>query len=164
MLYCRGIEKRIAKKKNMRTSKRSLRIFVLSILSTFAATACNFSFSTATLENIKMCVEKPENQTCASDTAQFNTTTPKILATADLKYTPEGTKVKIVWKELGNDTAKATDLVSLDVETKSDTTFVSSSLTAPSNGWTEGNYEVVISLGTDNSKPISKKFSISKSQ
>ena len=148
----------------MRTSKRSLRIFVLSVLSTFAATACNFSFSTATLEDIKMCVEKPENQTCASDTAQFNTTTPKIFATADLKYAPEGTKVKIDWKYLGGDTVKATDIGSIDLVTKSDTNFVSSYLNAPPNGFPEGNYEIVISLGTDNSKPISKKFSISKSQ
>ena len=148
----------------MRTSKRSLRIFVLSVLSTFAATACNFSFSTATLENIKMCVEDPENKTCASDTAQFNTTTPKIFATADLKSAPEGTKVKIVWKDLGSDTVKATDIASVDLETKPNVNIVSSNLNAPPNGLPEGNYEVVISLGTDNSKPISKKFSISKSQ
>ena len=148
----------------MRTSKRSLRIFVLSVLSTFAATACNFSFSTATLEDIKMCVEKPENQTCASDTAQFNTTTPKIFATADLKSAPEGTKVKIVWKDLGSDTVKATDIASVDLETKPNVNIVSSNLNAPPNGLPEGNYEVVISLGTDNSKPISKQFSISKSQ
>ena len=148
----------------MRTSKRSLRIFVLSVLSTFAATACNFSFSTATLEDIKMCVEKPENQTCASDTAQFNTTTPKIFATADLKSAPEGTKVKFVWKDLGSDTVKATDIASVDLETKPNVNIVSSNLTAPPDGFPEGNYEIVISLGTDNSKPISKQFSISKSQ
>jgi hypothetical protein len=148
----------------LKTKKGSVRIFGLFVLSTLAATACSFNVSTATLENIKMCVEKPENQTCASDTAQFDTAIPKIFATADLKFAPEGTKVKIDWKYLGGDTAKATDIASIDLVTESDTNLVSSNLNAPSNGFPEGNYEVVISLGTDNSKPISKKFSISKSQ
>ena len=149
---------------NLKTNKGSVRIFILFVLSTLAATACSFKVSTATLENIKMCVEKPENQTCASDTAQFNTTTPKIFATADLKYAPEGTKVKIDWKYLGGDTVKATDIASVDLVTKSDTNIVFSNLNAPPNGFPEGNYEVVISLGIDNSKPISKQFSVSTSQ
>ena len=149
---------------NLKTNKGSVRIFGLFVLSTLAATACSFSVSTATLDNIKMCVEKPENQTCASDTAQFNTTAPKIFATADLRNAPEGTKVKIVWKALEGDPVKATDVASIDLVTKSDTNLVSSNLNVPPNGFPEGNYEVVISLGTDNSKPMSKKFSISKSQ
>ena len=149
---------------NLKTNKGSVRIFGLFVLSTLAATACSFKVSTATLENIKMCVERPENQPCASDTAQFNTTTPKIFATADLKYAPEGTKVKIDWKYLGGDTVKATDIASVDVVIKSNENIVSSNLNAPPNGLLEGNYEVVISLGTDNSKPISKQFSVSKSQ
>ena len=147
---------------NSKTNKGSVKIFGLFVLSTLAATACSFKVSTATLENIKMCVEKPESQTCASDTAQFNTTTPKIFATADLKYAPEGTKVKIDWKYLGGDTVKASDLASIDLVTKSNTNFVASYLNL--NGLPEGNYEVVISLDTDNSKPISKQFSIAKSQ
>ena len=149
---------------NLKTNKGSVRIFGLFVLSTLAATACSFNVSTATLENIKMCVERPENQPCASDTAQFNTTTPKILATADLKSAPEGTNVKINFKYLGGDTVKAFDMGSIDLVTKSNTSFVSSYLSAPPNGFLEGNYEIVISLGTDNSKPVSKQFSISKSQ
>ena len=147
---------------NLKTNKGSVKIFGLFVLSTLAATACSFNVSTATLENVKMCVEVPENQTCASDTAQFNTTTPKVFVTSDLKYAPEGTKVKIDWKYLGGDTVKASDLASIDLVTKSNTNFVASYLNL--NGLPEGNYEVVISLDTDNSKPISKQFSIAKSQ
>ena len=147
---------------NLKTNKGSVKIFGLFVLSTLAATACSFKVSTATLENIKMCVEVPENQTCASDTAQFSTTTPKVFVTSDLKYAPEGTKVKIDWKYLGGDTVKASDLASIDLVTKSNTNFVASYLNL--NGLPEGNYEVVISLDTDNSKPISKQFSIAKSQ
>jgi len=149
---------------NLRTNKRPLRIFILFVLSTIAITACSFNLSTATLENIKMCVEKPENKTCSSDTAQFKTTIPRIFATADLKYAPEGTKVKIDWKYLGGDTVKPTDIDSITLETKSDTQLITSSLSAPTNGFPDGNYEVVISLSTDNSKPIRKQFSISKSE
>ena len=147
---------------NLKTNKGSVKIFGLFVLSTLAATACSFNVSTATPENVKMCVEVPENQTCASDTAQFNTTTPKVFVTSDLKYAPEGTKVKIDWKYLGGDTVKASDLASIDLVTKSNTNFVASYLNL--NGLPEGNYEVVISLDTDNSKPISKQFSIAKSQ
>ena len=149
---------------NLKTNKGSVKIFGLFVLSTLAATACSFNVSTATLENVKMCVEVPENQTCASDTAQFNTTTPKVFVTSDLKYAPEGTKVKIDWKYLGGDTVKAFDMGSIDLVTKSDTSSIFSNLNAPPNGLLEGNYEVMISLGTDNSKPISKQFSVSTSQ
>ena len=147
---------------NLINKNKSVNIFVLFVLSVFTTTACSFNLSTATLENIKMCVEISENKPCANDTSKFEKNTPKIFVTSDLKYAPEGTKVKIDWKYLGGDTVKATDIDSITLETKSDTTFVFSSLSAPTNGWPDGNYEVVLSLNTDNSKPISKQFSISK--
>ncbi|MFO0193698.1 MAG: hypothetical protein ACK53P_06630 [Pseudanabaena sp.] len=143
-------------------SNKFAKYFGLIVLSAFATTACSFNVSTATLEDVKTCTEVPENRTCASDISQFENNTQKIFVTSNIKYAPEGTKIKFDWKYLGSDTVKATDIDSVTVETKSDTTFVLSSLTAPTNGWPDGNYEIVLSINTDNSKPIRKQFSISK--
>lgn len=147
-----------------KNSSKFVKYFGLIVLSAFATTACSFNVSTATLEDVKTCTEVPENQPCASDTSQFEKTTPKIFVTSNLKYAPEGTKIKIDWKYLGGGSVKATDIDSITLETKSDTKFVYSSLTAPTNGWPDGNYEVVLSINTDNSKPIHKQFSVSKSK
>jgi hypothetical protein len=148
---------------NLRNNKY-LKIFVPFALSTFAATACSFNISTAALENVKMCGEVADNQPCASDITKFEKTAPKLFVTADLKFAPEGSKVKIDWKYLGGEAGKATDIDSVTLETKSNTTLVTSSLTATNAGWPSGNYEVVLSLNTDNSQPIRKQFSIATAQ
>jgi hypothetical protein len=149
---------------NTTRNNRFLKIFAPFALSTFAATACSFNISTATLENIKMCGEVADNQPCASDITKFEKTAPKLFVTSDLKFAPSGTKVKIDWKYLGGEAGKATDIDSVTLETKSDTTLVTSSLTAPNTGWPGGSYEVVLSLDTNHSQPIRKQFSIAKSQ
>ena len=143
-------------------SNKFAKYFGLIVLGAFATTACSFNVSTATLEDVKTCTEVPENQPCASDISQFQNNTQKIFVTSDIKYAPEGTKIKIDWKYLGGETVKATDIDSITLETKSDTKFVYSSLSAPTNGFPDGNYEIVLSINTDNSKPIRKQFSISK--
>ncbi len=143
-------------------SDKFVKFFVLFVLSTFATNACSFNVSTAALEEVKTCTEVPENQPCASDISQFEKTTPKIFVTSNLKYAPEGTKIKIDWKYLGGGSVKATDIDSITLETKSDTKFVYSYLSAPTSGWPDGDYEIVLSINTDNSKPVHKQFSISK--
>ncbi|NMF60745.1 hypothetical protein [Pseudanabaena yagii] len=145
-----------------KNSTKVVRLSVLFGLSAVVTAACSFNISTATLEDVKTCTEAPENQPCASDISQFQNNTPKIFVTSNIKYAPEGTKIKIDWKYLGGESVKATDIDSITLETKSDTKFVYSYLTAPTNGWPDGNYEIVLSINTDNSKPIRKQFSISK--
>lgn len=136
----------------------------LSIASGSTLVACNFSVSTAALDNVKLCREILKGEQCTSDTTQFAKNTSQLFATADLKYAPEGTKVKVDWKYLGGEAGQATPIDSVSLETKDNMSVITSSLPTPKNGWPTGEYEVVFSLGTDNSTPIHKKFSVVSSQ
>jgi hypothetical protein len=139
-------------------------ILALSVLSSLTIVGCSFSVSTAKLENLKMCGKVTTNKECASDTSTFAKNTPKLFATADLNNAPEGTKVKIDWKYLGGEAGTATDIDSINLETKSNMTTITSHLSAPNQGLPVGKYEVVMSLDTDNSKPIRKQFSIASAK
>jgi hypothetical protein len=122
---------------------------------------CSFKVSTAGLDNVKMCAQEPSNSGCATDTTNFKPNTGKLFVTANLNNAPEGTKVKIEWKFLGGGSVAPQTIDTVTLETKANTNLVNSYLSSPNNGWPKGDYEVVISLDTDNSKPVSKKFSIS---
>ncbi len=141
-------------------NRKFLGAFTSLVLGAFAVSGCSFNISTAALENAKMCTAVAEGKPCESDTTKFEKNTPKLFVTADLKFAPAGTKVKAAWKYLEGEAGKATDIDSVTFETKSDTTFVISSLSAPNNGWLAGTYEVVLSLDTNNSQPIRKQFTV----
>jgi hypothetical protein len=111
-----------------------------------------------------MCGKVTADKECASDTNTFDNNTPKLFATADLNNAPEGTKVKIDWKYLGGEAGTAADIDSVNLETNSNMTTITSHLSAPSKGLPAGKYEVVMSLDTDNSKPIRKQFSIASAK
>lgn len=132
----------------------------ISIVTGLTATACNFKVSTAGLENVKMCAEVAQSGQCASDTVTFDRNTGKLFVTADLNNAPEGTKVKIDWKYLGGEAGNASNIDTVTVESKPDTSFISSNLTSNNKAFPAGKYEVVLALDTDNSKPIRKEFSI----
>jgi hypothetical protein len=143
---------------------KTIGVLAFSVVGSLLINGCNFSLSTATLENMKMCGEVGADKQCASDTATFSKKAPKIFATADLKYAPEGTKVKVDWKYLGGEAGQASNIDTVNLEVKSNMTVITSSLPSPEKGWPGGDYEVVISLDTDNSKPVSKKFSIASAK
>lgn len=143
------------------TNVRQIPVFLaLSIASSVALVGCSFSLSTATLENIKTCSVLDHNEQCADDIHSFEQNTPILFATADLKYAPAGTNVTITWNYLGGEAGQAGPIDSVSLKTDSLTTLVTSSLTAPTQGWPRGDYEVVFSLNSDNAQPIRKQFSI----
>ena len=115
---------------------------------------CNVS--TANIVDVKMC-ESTENTQCAEDNPVFSTNTPVIYVSCVLKNAPEGTKVNFKWYYLVEDKVFI-DEVSLVAQAT--TTPMQSSLNMPDAGWPTGNYEVVLSLDTDNSTPITKSFSV----
>jgi hypothetical protein len=141
-------------------NSKFLGVFTSLILGGLATSGCSFNISTATLENAKMCTTVADNKPCESDTTQFEKNTPKLFVTADLKFAPSSTKVKADWKYIEGEAGKATDIDSVTFETKPDTSFVVSSLSAPNNEWPAGTYEVVLSLDTNNSQPIRKQFTV----
>lgn len=141
-----------------------IEVLALSIVGSLMLAGCSFSVSTAKLENLKMCGKVTTNKECASDTSTFGKDTPKLFATADLNNAPGGTKVKIDWKYLGGEAGTAADIDSVDLETTANSNTITSHLSVPTKGWPGGKYEVVMSLDTDNSKPIRKQFSIASAK
>lgn len=141
-------------------NSKLLAVLGLSLATGLTATACSFNVSTANLANVKMCSEVASGGQCSSDTVKFDRGTGKLFVTADLKNAPEGTKVKVDWKYLGGEAGKPTNIDSVTLETKSDTSFISSDLTSNNKAFPAGKYEVVVALETDNSKPIRKEFAI----
>jgi hypothetical protein len=139
-------------------------ILAVSLLTGSMATACSFNISTAGLKNVKMCPNLVQGQQCANDASTFAQNTPKLFVTADLNNAPEGTKVKIDWRYLGGEAGGETNIDTVIVESKSDTKQITSSLTSSNGTWAKGKYEVVLSLDTDNSKPIRKEFTIASSR
>jgi hypothetical protein len=139
-------------------------IFALSIVGSVMLVGCSFNVSTAKLENLKMCGKVTTDRECASDTTKFGKDAAKLFATADLNNAPEGTKVKIDWKYLGGEAGTAADIDSVNLETTANSNTITSHLSAPNKGFPAGKYEVVMSLDTDNSKPIRKQFSIASAK
>jgi hypothetical protein len=140
---------------------KAMHFLGLLAFGSLALIGCSFSVSTAAIENLKTCSEQVKDKACASDTSSFSKATPKLFATADLKNAPEGTKVKVDWKYLNGEAGAAQTIDSVNLVTESNMTLITSNLTATKE-WPTGNYEVVFTLGTDNSKPLTKQFSITK--
>lgn len=131
-----------------------------AILVTITLQACNVS--TASLSDTKLCVDADNAGVCSSDSSTFETTTPEIFLSANLNNAPSGTKVTGTWRyikgELGNDPQ---DIDSVTAEAKEGGSQpYTSAITSPTAGWPKGDYEVTITLSSDNSTPVVKKFSI----
>jgi hypothetical protein len=135
-------------KKTLKISRSFLAVVVMAAVC-YMLPACNVS--TANLSDVKLCTEKNSSGVCDSDASTFPASTPVIYCSASLKNAPSGTKVTFEWKHDGTSMGKA------DVETSSGT--VSSNFTT--NGAVEpGKYSVTVSLNTDNSKPVTKDFTL----
>lgn len=111
-------------------------------------TACNVS--TANLSDVKVCTSL-NSGLCDSDAPSISGSSPMIYCLAKLNNAPSGTKVTFTWSHAGSELGKA------DVETGSGT--VSSHMST--NGSLEpGKYSVTVKIDSDNSKPVTKEFTI----
>lgn len=130
---------------------------MLLLIAAFAVAVSAASCSTANITDVKMCDEAKDSQ-CPEDTPTFTPETEEIIITSKLNNAPEGTKVSFQWryKEDGGVDIDKVELESKDVATNT----LQSSLSKPDAGWPAGDYEVIISLDTDNSEPIHKEFSV----
>ncbi|MFA6002203.1 MAG: hypothetical protein WC828_08885 [Thermoleophilia bacterium] len=120
------------------------------------------SVSTAGISDVKICSDADSKGICSSDNSTFKTTTAEIFLSANLNNAPSGTKVTSSWRyikgELGNDPQ---DIDSVTAEAKEGGSQpYTSSMTSPTAGWPKGDYEVTLTLSSDNSTPVVKKFSI----
>lgn len=133
---------------------RSFIIFF--VLSTLLLQSCDFNISTANITNVKVCTSIEDNK-CDSDNSSISINTPVIYATADLENLTEGLVATIIWQFDNSGTWYEIDKVELKINNMNQ---IKSSLSAPTNGWPLGNYQVIFLLNTDNSKPITKSFTI----
>lgn len=139
---------------------KKLLMMVLVTLAAVTLGACQAS--SASLTDVRLCDNADSEGNCSSDMSKLQTDAEVIYLSAQLENAPSGTTVTATWKYLGGEEGIAPQ----DIDTVSSTTDESgsmpyySSLQAGSGGWPVGEYEVVLSLGTENSQPVSKKFTI----
>ncbi len=124
----------------------------------FLAFLASCSFSTAHIDDVKMCTRIANNQ-CTQDNPIFSTGTPEIFISCHLKNAPENTKVRFDWNYYGQKkfTIRSVTLNSGD---KIGTLNLQASLSRPNNGWPKGDYEVAISIMDTDKEPVIKKFSV----
>ncbi|MHB8967530.1 MAG: hypothetical protein ACYC57_04635 [Thermoleophilia bacterium] len=138
------------------------RLLVLSIIAVFAlvmATGCEVS--TANLQNVKVCSDPDSDNQCESDDGTFDADTEEIFVSGDLENAPDGTELTITWTYLGAEEGDDPEEIdSIKLTTKDGENTFHSNLAAPSGGWPGGDYEIVLDLGTDNSEPVTKSFTI----
>lgn len=122
--------------------------------------------SSANLTDIRMCDNADSEGACISDKSTFRTDTDEIFLSAQLENAPGDTKVTATWKYLGGEEGvdpQEIDSVTVTTEEAGTLPFYSS-MPAGDSGWPKGDYEVILTLGTDNSEPVSRKFSVRQSQ
>ncbi|MBN2638155.1 MAG: hypothetical protein JXR65_03590 [Bacteroidales bacterium] len=136
------------------------RIILSFIVSTafIMLSGCEFSATSAHVENVKVCVQGNSNK-CNADNPNFSNTTPGILLSCELKNSPENTKVQFAWYYIGQKKILI-DAVTVDTGNRFGTLNLHSSLSKPTNGWPKGEYEVVITIVDTKKEPVVKKFTV----
>lgn len=136
----------------------TIAVFLMVVILMLAVAGCNVS--TASLSSVKVC-DRIENEQCPSDMSSLDKETPAFYVSADLDNAPTGTKIKIDWRylsgEIGNEPQ---DIDSVSLTSEEDSNNVQSSLERATEVWPKGEYEVVLTIQTDNAEPIHKKFSV----
>ncbi|MEM7367882.1 MAG: hypothetical protein AAF587_04730 [Bacteroidota bacterium] len=121
-------------------------------------TACEFSVSTANLQDLMICDQLSTDDRCASNISNFGPDAPAFVASCDLKNAPDGTSVCFYWYFLGEQT-QLIDSVNY-VSQSGGTLHLHSNLNAPNSGWPIGSYEVVVRVLTDNGNELRKQFQV----
>ncbi len=108
------------------------------------------SVSTANLTDVKLCTSVDGNP-CGEDMSKFSSDVQVINCTASLNNAPAKTKVNFAWKKDGESIGTA------DIESESG--YVHSTF-KPTDVLPAGNYSVTVKIETDNSKPVTKNFTV----
>jgi len=114
--------------------------------------------NSAHIENVKVCTEL-SGESCENNQVFFQSNSPQIVVSCELKNPPTNTKVEFSWNYLSNGLTKI-DAVTLSSGDHIGTLNMHSSLNRPNNGWPTGDYEVVIRILDTEKEPYVKKFSI----
>lgn len=112
--------------------------------------------NSAHIENVKVCTQISGNL-CDADQTFFQSNSPQIVVSCELKNPPTETKVEFTWNYLSNGITKI-DAVTLNSGDNIGTVEMNSTLNRPNNGWPQGDYEVVIKILETDKEPAIKKF------
>lgn len=132
--------------------------FSVLLASVFLLSACYIS--TAKISNPMACaINYFVDGECTEDQTGFARDTEEIFVTIDLDNAPEeGTEMTFDWKYVDED--QAIDSITFSPGVNSGIAFSNLPMPSFDGGWPTGTYSVTISLNTDNSEPIVKKFTV----
>jgi len=132
--------------------------YLLFIIIALVAIAIIFGvdLNSAHIENVKTCTSAIDSQ-CTNDQTFFQTNSPQIVVSCELKNPPADTKVEFTWNYLSDGIIEI-DAVTLSSGDNVGTVNMHSSLSRPNNGWPIGDYEVVIKILDTDKEPTIKKF------
>lgn len=136
--------------------KKLLALAILAVLALTLAVGCEVS--TANLQDVQVCSDPNSDNMCESDESSFDANTEEIFVTGNLENAPDDTDLEITWTYLGEEGDDPEEIDSVSLSGSSATFY--SNLEAPSSGWPAGEYEIVLDLGTDNSDPVTKTFTV----
>ncbi|OWY24498.1 hypothetical protein C7N43_05970 [Sphingobacteriales bacterium UPWRP_1] len=123
--------------------------------------SCSFNLSTASVTDVRLCEAPDATGNCPADKAQFSPEAPMFYLSCNLNFAPEDTQIKFQWYNTDGKRYLIDEATLRAGDIGSGSTFnVHANLSKPTNGWPKGNYEVVVSLSSDNFKPISKTFTV----
>lgn len=114
--------------------------------------------NTAHIANVKVCTEL-SGESCENGQAFFQTNSPQIVVSCELKNPPTNTQVEFSWNYLSKGLTKI-DAVTLSSGDHIGTINMHSILSRPNNGWPRGDYEIIIRILDTDKEPLVKRFSI----
>lgn len=115
-----------------------------------------FDLNSAHIEEVKIC-DQISGSICQIDKAIFETNTPQIYVSCELRNPPGETQVQFSWYYLQNGRTEI-DAVILDNGDEIGNVDMYSTLSRPNNGWPKGDYEVVIKILDTEKDPVIKSF------
>ncbi len=121
--------------------------------------SCEFSVTTANVENVKMC-KTLDGELCDNSLSVFTPEDNYIYISCNLNNAPDNTVVTFLWKYMDQEEPIIIDEVSLSSSDMGTNLNLSSNLSRPYNGWPTGKYEVEIIIEESQRKPLIQKFEV----
>ncbi|MFK5855330.1 MAG: hypothetical protein QM503_04300 [Bacteroidota bacterium] len=138
--------------------KKLIFLFGCVIIASIILSSCEFEVTTAHIKDIKTCIYL-NGDLCEHENPIFSPNDPQIYVSCKLKNAPENTLVTFVWTYVeGNPII--IDKVTLNSSDYGIDVDLNSRLSQPNSGWPIGSYEVVISIGNNDSSPHIKSFEV----
>lgn len=134
--------------------------FFISIITlALIVSSCEYSITTAQIENSRMC-SSLTGELCGANRSVFSTDEELIFISCNLNNAPDNTIVTFSWKYIGEVDTIIIDEVSVNSSEIGVNLNLSSNLSRPYNGWPKGNYEVEIIIEDSQRDPVLHKFEV----